>query len=68
MEDIADLLEFPLAEKSSPAWSQKVLENFDVFLQDHAAAEKKAMGTCLSFIGKYPDKPELISNWPHSRA
>lgn len=60
MEDIADLLEFKLVEKSSPAWPKKVLENFDEFLRDHANAEKKAMGTCLSFIAKYPDKPELV--------
>lgn len=60
MEDIADLLEFKLMEKSSPMWAVKVLENFDNFLLDHAAAEKKAMGTCLSMIAKYPDKPELV--------
>ncbi len=60
MDDIADLLEFKLMEKTSPLWALKVLENFDTFLLDHAAAEKKAMGTCLSMIAKYPDKPELV--------
>ncbi|MEZ4814480.1 MAG: tRNA-(ms[2]io[6]A)-hydroxylase [Bdellovibrionota bacterium] len=60
MEDIADLLEFKLMEKTSPMWALKVMKNFDAFLLDHAAAEKKAMGTCLSFIAKYPDKPELV--------
>ena len=60
MEDIADLLEFKLIEKTPLAWSKKVMENFDDFLRDHAAAEKKAMGTSLSFIAKYPDKPELV--------
>ncbi len=60
MEDIADLLQFRLIDKSPRQWSKKVIENFDEFLKDHAAAEKKAMGTCLSFIAKYPDKPELV--------
>lgn len=60
MEDIADLLEFKLMEKSSPMWAVKVLENFDEFLLDHAAAEKKAMSSCMSMIAKYPDKPELV--------
>ncbi len=60
MEDIADLLEFKLMERTSPMWALKVIQNFDTFLLDHAAAEKKAMGTCLSMIAKYPDKPELV--------
>ena len=60
MEDIAGLLEFKLKSKTSPLWPQKVVANFDVFLKDHAAAEKKAMSTALSFIAKYPDQPELV--------
>ncbi len=60
MEDIAGLLEFKLKIKTSPLWSQKVIQNFDIFLKDHAAAEKKAMSTALSFIAKYPDQPELV--------
>lgn len=41
-------------------WLDAVLDDFDVFLQDHAAAEKKAAGMALSMISHYPDKPELV--------
>jgi tRNA-(ms[2]io[6]A)-hydroxylase len=60
MEDIASLLQFKLKAKTSPLWAKKVLESFDVFLLDHAAAEKKAMSTCLSMIAKYPHRTEII--------
>lgn len=37
-----------------------VLEQFDRFLLDHAAAEKKAAGMAISMASHYPDKPELV--------
>lgn len=43
------------------AWVEKVLEQFDEFLQDHAAAEKKASGMAVSMISHYPDRLELVN-------
>ncbi|MFT6053014.1 MAG: tRNA-(ms[2]io[6]A)-hydroxylase, partial [Halioglobus sp.] len=36
------------------------MNNFDRFLLDHAAAEKKASGMALSMVSHYPDRPELV--------
>ncbi len=35
--------------------------DFDSFLQDHAAAEKKASGMAISMLSHYPDKTELVA-------
>lgn len=45
---------------SSDAWLNVVLSNFDAFLVDHAACERKASATGLSFVVRYPDRPALI--------
>lgn len=37
------------------------MENFDPFLLDHAAAEKKASGMAISMLSHYPDKLQLVS-------
>lgn len=37
------------------------MEDFDSFLLDHAAAEKKASGMAISMLSHYPDKIELVS-------
>ncbi len=42
------------------AWADKVLEQFDDFLIDHAAAEKKASGMAMSMLSHYPDREELV--------
>lgn len=42
------------------AWADTVLADFDTFMQDHAAAEKKASGMAMSMVSHYPDKEELI--------
>ncbi|WP_372764156.1 tRNA-(ms[2]io[6]A)-hydroxylase [Litorivivens sp.] len=42
------------------AWTETVLANFDTFLLDHAAAEKKAAGMAISMASHYPDKPPLV--------
>lgn len=44
-----------------PAWTETVMEDFDSFLLDHAAAEKKASGMAISMLSHYPDKIELVS-------
>lgn len=41
-------------------WTQTVLDDFNSFLLDHAAAEKKASGMAMSMALHYRDKPELI--------
>ena len=45
---------------TSAQWLEAVLESFDDFLLDHAAAEKKASGMAMSMVSHYPDRPELI--------
>ncbi len=42
-------------------WLQRVLSEFDSFLVDHAACERKASATALTFVSHYPDRPELVS-------
>lgn len=46
---------------SSRAWLDQVLGNFDHFLLDHAANEKKASGMALNLAAHYPDKPDLVA-------
>lgn len=43
-----------------PAWAEAVLADFDAFLLDHAAAEKKASGMAMSMVSHYPDKPDIV--------
>lgn len=52
---------FQLHTATSPAWVSKVLDNFDDFLIDHAAAEKKASGMAVSMLSHYADKPDIVS-------
>ncbi len=47
---------------ATPAiWTEKVLTDFDTFLPDHAAAEKKAAGMAISMLSHYPDRIELVT-------
>lgn len=50
-----------LQSSTPPEWAQLVVEQFDVFLQDHAAAEKKASGMALSMALHYRDRTRLVS-------
>jgi len=50
----------PLRFVTPDAWANAVLDDFDTFLQDHAAAEKKASGMAISMISHYPDRRELV--------
>ena len=45
---------------SSAAWLECVLANFDEFLIDHAANERKASTMAMSLVAHYPDKPDLV--------
>jgi tRNA-(ms[2]io[6]A)-hydroxylase len=49
-----------LAVPTSPAWLETVLDDFDAFLLDHAACERKASATGMAFVVRYPDRRELI--------
>ena len=43
-----------------PAWLAVVLADFDAFLLDHAACERKASATGMSFVVRYPDREPLL--------
>ncbi|MDP2561211.1 tRNA-(ms[2]io[6]A)-hydroxylase [Psychrobium sp. 1_MG-2023] len=51
---------FELKFNTPAAWTEAVLANFDYFLQDHAAAEKKASGMAISMLSHYQDRPKLV--------
>lgn len=46
--------------KTPPEWLAAVFADFDAFLLDHTACERKAAATGMSFVVRYPDKSELI--------
>jgi tRNA-(ms[2]io[6]A)-hydroxylase len=50
-----------LRVETSPLWLKTVLEDFDAFLLDHAAAERKASAVALSLISHYPDRRRLVA-------
>jgi len=48
--------------KPTPSeWLNKVRSNFDAFLLDHAANERKASSMAMSMVAHYPDKQELVA-------
>ncbi len=49
-------MEIKLKYDTPAEWAKQVVENIDVFLQDHADAERKVANMCLSLIAKYPIK------------
>lgn len=51
---------FELRYTTPREWTDAVLEDFDRFLQDHAAAEKKASGMAISMLSHYPDRTRLV--------
>lgn len=40
-------------------WVSRVLGDFNTFLLDHAACERKASGMAMTFVVRYPDRDEL---------
>jgi len=42
-------------------WAEGIAAAMDVFLPDHAAAEKKASSMAMTMVSHYPDKPELVT-------
>ena len=55
------MLDSPLRYHTPTAWTETVLADFDNFLLDHAAAEKKASGMAISMLSHYPDRPQLVA-------
>lgn len=51
---------FSLKSKSSGAWLDAIMNNFDAFLLDHAANERKASSMAMSMVAHYPDKDRLL--------
>ncbi len=50
-----------LRVNTSQAWVETVLADFDAFLLDHAACERKASATAMNFVAHYPDRKELVA-------
>lgn len=53
-------VELILRSTSSQDWLNAVLDNFDEFLLDHAANERKASSMAMSMVAHYPDKSRLL--------
>jgi len=53
-------LMFELRVPTKKQWLDHVLAHFDDFLIDHAACERKASATGMSFVARYPDREELL--------
>lgn len=51
---------FELKYHTPFSWTENVLADFETFLQDHAAAEKKASGMAMSMLSHYPDRKKLV--------
>lgn len=51
---------FDLRFSTPKAWLDAVFSDFDAFLIDHAACERKASATGMSFVVRYPDRAPLI--------
>lgn len=52
---------FALRFTTPKAWTSAVLADFNAFLLDHAAAEKKASGMAMSMLSHYPDKLDIVN-------
>ena len=49
-----------LRSETSTAWVDMVFSDFDSFLIEHAACERKASSTNMSFVVKYPDRTKIL--------
>jgi len=54
-----------LKTSTPPQWIEGVLKDFDAFLLDHAACERKASATGMNLVAHYPDKTELVRTMIH---
>jgi len=51
---------FDLRYATPTAWLDSVLADFNSFLIDHAACERKASATAMSFVVRYPDRKQIV--------
>jgi len=51
---------FELKHHTGQDWVDAVMADFNRFLQDHAAAEKKASGMAMAMLSHYPDRAKLV--------
>lgn len=49
-----------LRSETSKEWLDMVFSDFDSFLIEHAACERKASATNMAFVVKYPDRIHLL--------
>jgi len=50
-----------LFKPSPDLWLTTVLADFNTFLQDHAANERKASAMAMSMVAHYPDKSDVLN-------
>ena len=50
----------PLRSTTKNSWVDCAVKNFDEFLLDHAACERKASALAMSFVAKYADRTALV--------
>ncbi len=53
-------MKFELLTPTSPKWTEAVMADFDTFLLDHAACERKASSMAMSMLLHYPDRENLV--------
>ena len=58
---VFSMFKIELGFQTRPAWLETVMADFNRFLLDHAAAEKKASGMAMSMALHYRDKQRLVS-------
>lgn len=46
--------------KTPVTWAEGIVGAMELFLPDHAAAEKKASSMAMTMLSHYPDKPALV--------
>jgi len=51
---------YELKCKTDPEWIKAVMADFDSFLIDHAANERKASTLAMSMVVHYPDKDDIV--------
>ena len=51
---------YDLLTATKPEWTQTVLRDFNAFLLDHAACERKASNMAMFMLLHYPDKHKLV--------
>lgn len=49
-----------LKEPTSQAWVDLAINNIDIILLDHAQCERKAAGTAIQMMSRYPSSVELV--------